>query len=192
MKRQTKREAIINSFSDRAELKQETYKSLIILTFLNTAGKPCTAIWDNPKDVKPAYNYSFADKTQRSDFIAGRKHSADLQEIREQEQEKERKEQKDKIQIGSILYSSWGYEQTNIDFYIVIDRRNDFVLLQEIGQNKNYDNNFNDRGKTEPNPSHKIGDPFRKKITKYGSIDINSFSCARPYDNNPKYWSAYA
>jgi hypothetical protein len=26
----------------------------------------------------------------------------------------------EKIEVGAILYSSWGYEQTNIDFYLVV------------------------------------------------------------------------
>ena len=41
------------------------------------------------------------------------------------------------LQIGSILYTSWGYEQTNIDFYQVIELiGTSTVVLREIAQEK--------------------------------------------------------
>jgi hypothetical protein len=33
---------------------------------------------------------------------------------------------------GLILYSSWGYDQTNIDFYIVLSVSGTFAKVQEI------------------------------------------------------------
>jgi len=37
-----------------------------------------------------------------------------------------------------------------------------------------------------------IGEPMRKKITKYASIKLSSFETARPWDGKPEYWSSYA
>ncbi|STO91553.1 hypothetical protein [Fluoribacter dumoffii] len=39
------------------------------------------------------------------------------------------------LQINSILYSSWGYDQTNINFYQVIELvGNATVVLRELAQ----------------------------------------------------------
>jgi hypothetical protein len=38
------------------------------------------------------------------------------------------------IEIGDIFYDSWGYDQTNIDFYKVIKKTKAMVWLRAIGQ----------------------------------------------------------
>jgi hypothetical protein len=32
-------------------------------------------------------------------------------------------------EVGAILYDSWGYEQTNIDYYCIIERKGDWLTL---------------------------------------------------------------
>ena len=39
----------------------------------------------------------------------------------------------DYYQIGDVIYSSWGYEQTNVDFYQVIEVLNKKIRVREIG-----------------------------------------------------------
>jgi len=38
------------------------------------------------------------------------------------------------VEIGHILSASWGYDQTNIDYYVVIRKMASMVELQAIGQ----------------------------------------------------------
>lgn len=35
-------------------------------------------------------------------------------------------------EIGAILYDSWGWEQTNIDYYCIIDRKGEWVTVQKM------------------------------------------------------------
>jgi len=67
--------------------------------------------------------------------------------------------------VGDFIYDSWGYDQTNIDFYQVIEVKAKSVVLQEIGSR------MVDGGKESgmssnvaPDPEHKIGEPFIKPI----------------------------
>jgi len=92
---------------------------------------------------------------------------------------------------GAILYSSWGYDQTNIDFYEILERNNDFVIIQEIGQVRDHDS-MGDSGTCMPNKEIKIGEPFRKKITKNASINLESYKGCWLWDGKPKSWSSYA
>ena len=91
---------------------------------------------------------------------------------------------------GAILYSSWGYEQTNVDFYIILERVNNTVTLQQIGEIRQYDHA--DSGKVSPDASKTFGEPFKKRINKYGYINLNSYSYCNLYDGTPKYFSTYA
>ncbi|WP_454058938.1 hypothetical protein [Elizabethkingia ursingii] len=93
------------------------------------------------------------------------------------------------IQKGTILYSDWGYEQTNINFYIVLERRNSKLILQEIGQKRTYDRQ--DSGTCIANPEKTIGDPFEKRLTKYSSVKIDEVRRATLYRGEKLYWSSY-
>ena len=97
-------------------------------------------------------------------------------------------EEHKKYQKGVILYSSWGYEQTNIDFYIILERKPQSVLIQQIGQNKEFDS-F-DSGTCTPDPEHKIANPELRRLSKHGGLKLNSFSCCNLWNGSPEYWSS--
>ena len=40
----------------------------------------------------------------------------------------------EEIKVGDVWYSSWGYDQTNVDFYKVIKKSNKMIWLRRIGQ----------------------------------------------------------
>lgn len=100
------------------------------------------------------------------------------------------------VKVGSIFSESWGYEQTNIDFYQVVEMKGSMVTLREISQQKTYDGPMT--GKCTPiKDSFVDAEPFRKKLktTKDGTAYVNSkFSTGwcKLYDGTPKYFSQYA
>ncbi|MCT3649905.1 hypothetical protein KRE40_18410 [Elizabethkingia meningoseptica] len=95
----------------------------------------------------------------------------------------------DTIKKGTILYSDWGYEQTNINFYLVLERKNSKLILQEIGQTRTYERQ--DSGTCIANPEIKKGEPFERRLTKYASININEVQTATIYNGKPLNWSSY-
>ena len=96
----------------------------------------------------------------------------------------------EKIKNAGILTSSWGYEQTNVDFYLVVDVKGQTVTLQQIGL-KTIEHELNGMsGKVLPDTSKKIGHPFRKRVTPYG-VKFE-YATARPFDGAAKYCSWYA
>ena len=48
--------------------------------------------------------------------------------------EKARKEMSNPYKVGQVFYESWGYDQTNIDFYQVVSLKNKSVVLKKIAQ----------------------------------------------------------
>lgn len=180
----TKKQMAIDFLMSKPEAKKETFYTLEIIVY-----GLIVAIFSG-KSPKPYKHYRFDDESALNAFIQTEKTREAREEQKRVERSKQYEAEKQKIVEGAILYSSWGYEQTNIDFYIVVSRKNDFVILQKVGQNRTYDRD--DTGKCTPDVSKKIGDPFRKKINNYGGVNLNSYSWCGLWDGEPEAWSSYA
>jgi hypothetical protein len=98
------------------------------------------------------------------------------------------------VSIGDIFCSSWGYDQTNVDFYQVVDVMNSFAKLRPI--KSKYASGDGWTGSVIPVKDDFSGDSFRKKIQDSGTGDvgfrISSFEWARRWDVQPQSYTAYA
>jgi len=186
----TKKQLAIDSLMAKNNSEFDNFKSLIIVKYGLSV-----AIWDG-KSHKPTYHYRFRTESERAEFIE-RKKTAQLKNLREVEEILKRcDEEKKQFVPGSILVSSWGYEQTNIDFYEILERKGDFVTIQEIGSKRNYSTisgyEYNDRGSCIADISVKKGLPFRKKISNRASLNLESYKHCGIWDKTPMSWSSYA
>lgn len=81
--------------------------------------------------------YSFRDLDARESYIAGVLVNAAKAEAykaeRVEAKKKARAEFKNPYKVGDVLYESWGYEQTNVNFYQIIKVTGRTVTFQEIG-----------------------------------------------------------
>lgn len=116
--------------------------------------------------------------------------------------------------VGDILYSSWGYDQTNIEFFKVVKVSEFSAWIQQLGakvvevtgwahenvvptdssqyQVRNWNNEEDEFGnvnhfvtKTYPVTRHKIKEKTWQKEGGY-YVSLNSFSSAEPWDGKPK------
>lgn len=97
------------------------------------------AIGYRGKSNKPVFNYRFVSKAARDRHVQIW--------IQEEIEDMKRKEDRAKtkkealknlehpFQVGVIVYDSWGYEQTNIDWYQVVECKGRSVVLREIAGN---------------------------------------------------------
>ena len=156
---------------------------------MSTENRPCLVVFNNKKK-RYILNCGYLSFENRNRAIKGQK--ADILRTIQQEKKyfEERQAENDSIQKDTILYSSWGYEQTNIDFYIVLERKGQSVTLQKIGKEITK-RNYNDSGKCIADASIRIGEPFKKRLSKYGGIALNSYANAKVYDGKELYWSNY-
>ena len=99
------------------------------------------------------------------------------------------------MQVGDILYTSWGYEQTNVEFYQVtkmIGKK--MVEVREIA--KKYVENETMSGTSTPIRDKFIGKPLRRRISVWESreqINIGeSRGSAWLWDGKPVSESHYA
>jgi hypothetical protein len=93
------------------------------------------------------------------------------------------------VDVGEIFVCSWGYGQTNVDYYKVIEVLNKSVVIAPIGQIRNYTGSM--QGECLPD-STKVGTTRKtKRINSYNTkngnkvfLKINSFSTAFKWNGN--------
>ncbi len=183
-----KREIRINNFTKNAsDIKREVYLNSEIVTF-QKEGSFYYSIFIG-RSSRPSYYNTCVNGQAREEKLLG------IKEIIRKDHEKRtqyfegKKKQIETIQEGTILYSDWGYEQTNINFFLVISRNKSTVTLQEIGKHKEFYKQ--DQGTCTPNKESKIGEPFKRRITKYATVKINEAYDASKYNGEKLHWSSY-
>ena len=95
------------------------------------------------------------------------------------------------IQPGTIFVSSWGYDQTNVDFFEVISATAKTVQLRPIAKDRSAESRYMSDEVT-PKRGEYIGEPIRRKLQPSNFVSINSFAIARVWDGRPKTQTHYA
>tara|TARA_R100001530_G_scaffold28301_1_gene22389 strand:- start:1253 stop:1828 length:576 start_codon:yes stop_codon:yes gene_type:complete len=141
------------------------------------------------KTKKPVFHYRFKSPERMQEYID--KFFSDRKEhfVRKAEAKAKREsagqEMANNAKVGDIYYSSWGYDQTNIDFYQIVAKKGKMsFMLQKIGS---MISRHTDWGVdyVMPNPKHTKGEPMLKRMTEYG-FNLNSYSSAVPWGGEEK------
>jgi hypothetical protein len=98
------------------------------------------------------------------------------------------------LQVGDILVDEWGYDQTNVDFYVVQELQGtSFVKIAMVEQVEIIDTLNDDfmECKVEPNVNNVIGRAKRRKADEENYVGTTSFSCATKWNGKPvrKSWT---
>lgn len=147
------------------------------------------------KQKKPIFYYAFDDIQSIEEYvnqwaenlIKRQKNKDEAEQKRKAERDELFKELKNAIPLGSVFKCSWGYEQTNVDYYQVIGYKGKkTLLLKEIG--KTYVEEYpNMAGRCKPVIGSFLKDEILTKQVELsrnhkneinGRIKINSFSNA--------------
>ena len=130
-----------------------------------------------PNGVKAAQRYI-------ADYFAGVQANEQAKADYKARQEAEA----DQVEVGGIYYTSWGYDQTNVDFYQVVGRT--AKTVQYIGLGKSiYDTDCPATDISVPDKTIKGERVYTAKINGNG-WRISSFEFARPWDGKPKHQTA--
>lgn len=165
----------------------------IVYAYETREGRPA-AIAYRGKSTKASWHYSLKDQAKVYEKAA--EFFADI-EAHEQRKVERRLENlaPHNMMLGTIVYNSWGWEQTNIDFYVIVKTSANYVWLQPIAQDTE-ETGFM-CGNTKPEqPVRKLaGEPSMHRVTMYnGSPSINfKHGCGCVWDGmKPERCSWYA
>ena len=98
------------------------------------------------------------------------------------------------VNVGDIYVCSWGYDQTNIDYYKVVNVKNKTVNLVSIGQNRNYTGTM--QGECVPDPSVTGNKIYTKRMIDNGngsvSFKMTSYSWAYKWSGKSNHFTEWA
>ena len=110
----------------------------------------------------------------------------------------ERKQQSTKphtLQLGDVVYNSWGYDQTNVDFYEVVGVSPNFVSLQSLNSKTSGSAGHSMSGYTSAvrgTASGKVT-KHRVSVTTFNANYVNfKHGSGSKWDGQPLYCSWYA
>ena len=94
----------------------------------------------------------------------------------------------DGVKVGDVFYRSWGYDQTNVNWYVVVALTPKRVKIQEcLGRRT-------DDWHTVPRPNETFGEIMTKQVRHYNgraTLSFNSYSSCYQWDGQtPQYQTA--
>lgn len=125
------------SFKDLPPAEAEEYLDIKIHRIDFGPGRCAVKVWRGNQG-KPFIYYSFKTPEKREDYITNTvkkdaKSIWDYKQERKAEKEEVKRELVNPFVIGDIVSNSWGYDQTNVDFYQVVGLGAKSVKLRSIG-----------------------------------------------------------
>jgi len=176
------------------KIEQKETKDLVYL-YTTTAGTYIMLRYQGRKR-KPTSHYRYKTKKQR--LISLKKilnqrlelHKKDL--AIKAERKEELKKLFDSVEVGNIFKCSWGYDQTNVDFYQLIDLKGATGTFREIASKSVKDTQGFECERVKADPNKFIGEPFKKRLTG-ASIKITSYSHANKIKDpiNTSFYSSW-
>jgi hypothetical protein len=132
------------------------------------------------KANKPLWHYTFKDEIKRQSYIKdtidSRKRVLENKKVRMDE----RRNFKHTLKVDDILYDSWGYDQTNVSWFQVVDVGEKSVKIREIaGKSVSSDH-------VVPAIGHFTGPAKTKLVGQGNSVRVETGSASQ-WDGKPKY-----
>lgn len=145
--------------------------------------------------TKASFYYGFTTEEKRTKYLNSffeKKEKIHQYKIEKSNAKKKRKiDLAKEIEIGTVLQGSWGYEQTNREFYQVVEKPSKFkVVIRPISQeNVPGSMDFNSC-KVKPIKDSFIGDKETKIITEYG-VKVHRSCNVKPCNINGEYYKSW-
>lgn len=175
-----------------ADFKVETYNDLEFQTFTDEGGKLLMVVYKG-KSGKPISRYYYGTLQRRDAEMDRLKRGADARMKYKKDREEARKNIKNVFKVGDILYASWGYEQTNIDFYKVVGLTAKSVKIVKIGQKRTDDETGHWLSEyVVADPTSEEGHVMTKRVggsKEHPSVKVRSFAWAHKWGGNPVFQS---
>jgi hypothetical protein len=138
------------------------------------------------KQSKPLWHHRFRNDQDRQRYIDTTLEKRKYVVEHKQKKLDERKNFQHDYKEGDILYSSWGYDQTNIDWYEVTKVVGKQIEIRPIAGKQVGGGGGRGTDEVMPVPGHFTGPAVRKTPNQWG-IRLTSYSSAFKWDGKPKH-----
>jgi hypothetical protein len=154
--------------------------------YYNEDGEPLG--WDYPSDDEPDYGDPYEDEDawayEDREYNAARRRTSRRRTAMPNPVDLG-------VKVGDIFYSSWGYDQTNVDFYEVVGLTGASVKVREVAQERLSSDGYGS-DQVVPVPGDYIGEVMTKRISDErhwsgrASIKISQSTYAYLWDGTPR------
>ena len=131
--------------------------------------------------VKPTWNYIFKPEEERDRSVAETLESYRAVLAHRKARNEERKAKGRGLELGDIVYTSWGYDMTHVEFFEVTKLiGKTMVEIREVYGGAKYDKGGNGfTGSTAPMPGEFVEDEEpKRRVAKDGAIKIDDVRTA--------------
>jgi hypothetical protein len=147
------------------------------------------------KQSKPCENWRFSTEEKRNAWS----HDWYLKQLRFADDKLKRKEaaKAEKsafactLKPGDILSSSWGYDQTNVDFFQVVEVIGKATVTLQAMKQEETESHSGMSGQCRPTAVNPDAKPFRARQSPSGSVKVGH-QHASLWDGRAMYYSSYA
>lgn len=164
-----------SEFAEHQDIIKKYKIELYVFEVKNHAGWFAPLIFAGRSD-KPekTYRYDSKEKALEAAFSKLKNKINVLQdkEAKRSEHRQNAAEKANEYEIGDVLYNSWGWEQTNIDFYQVVGKKGKMTLIiRPIAADIDYDGQAMG-GTTTPKVDQFTGEEMSVRVNGSGGINL--------------------
>lgn len=172
-----------------AEEIKDTESNAVGYLYLSN-GKWCALAFGG-KRQKPDLHYSFLGEEQARARIQQHFEGQRAKAEAKAERRKAQKQFTTSLVVGDLLYTSWGYEQTNVEWFQVTEVKpsGKTVVLREVAREVE-DTGFMS-GVSKPLKDAFVGEPLTKRVRTGDAVSIDNVRSAFKWNGKPKYCSWY-
>lgn len=128
----------------------------------------CYRLKSKSRFPKPLFNYRFRSVERMieycSEWIERVEANINSENERKAKKKEAQKAMNHNFKEGMIIYNSWGYDQTNIDFYQVVESKEKSIKLRKICKSYVEGSEGFMSANVKPVENAFIGEPFLKKV----------------------------
>ena len=156
-----------------------------VYTFTSAAGKPAAVAFAG-RQAKPVWRYSFGIEEQRGEQIAKL-----FRSVRERKTQVEARRAEwtagHAFRPGDTVYTSWGYEQTNIEWYRVTRATKSYVWLKLLAS---VEKEITGMMSGTSVPGEDTNKAETRHFARGESIHVG-YNSGTKWDGRPKHYSTY-
>lgn len=173
-----------------ADAEKQERADAVVYTYATRRGPGAVAFVG--RATKPRWHFVFPSEARRDEHIqqlfAERAHVAD-----ERARAKAEKARPHTVQEGDFLVDSWGYEQTNVDWFQVTRLvAGSTVEARPVESAQIRAGELAMSGTCTPIPDRFVGATRRFRVDGRNSVRTGERRRAELWDGRPRYWSDYA
>lgn len=137
----------------------------------------CTKKVSKARFPKALFNYRFRSAERMAEFCKEwiERVEINMNSLKQIKEQKKIAQQnmKHNYKVGQVIYNSWGYDQTNINFYQVIEVKEKSIVLQEVSKSIVAGSEGFMSARVKPVENAFIGEPILKKVVVSVSYNGN-------------------